>query len=78
MAKLTAKDRAALKPSQFGLPDKARTKKARKQPGNYPMPDEGHAISAVRLAKKHRKAGKLSKADYHRIRRKAHKILKKK
>ena len=60
MAKLTAKDRAALKPSQFGLPDKARTEKARKQPGNYPMPDEGHAISAVRLAKKHRKAGKLS------------------
>ena len=78
MAKLTAKDRAALKPSQFGLPDKARTRKARKQPGNYPMPDEGHAVSAVRLAKKHRKAGKLSKADYNRIRRKAHKILKKK
>ena len=77
MAKLTAKDRAALKPSQFGLPDKARTKKARKQPGNYPMPDEGHAISAVRLAKKHHKAGKLSKSDYQRIRRKAHKILKK-
>ena len=53
MAKLTAKDRAALKPSQFGLPEKARTRKARKQPGNHPMPDEGHAISAVRLAKKH-------------------------
>ena len=33
MAKLTAKKRAALKPSQFGLPDKARTEKARKQPG---------------------------------------------
>jgi hypothetical protein len=78
MAKLTAADRAKLKPSQFGLPDKARTKKARKEPGNYPMPDEGHAISAVRLAKKHRKAGKLSKDDYAKIRRKAHKILKKK
>ena len=77
MAKLSAKDRAALKPSQFGLPDKARTKKARKEPGNYPMPDEGHAVSAVRLAKKHRKAGKLSKSDYKKIRRKAHKILKK-
>ena len=46
MAKLTAKDRAALKPSQFGLPDKARTKKARKQPGNYPMPDKTHARNA--------------------------------
>jgi hypothetical protein len=77
MAKLTADERAALKPSQFGLPDKARTKKARKEPGNYPMPDEGHAVSAVRLAKKHRKAGKLSKSDYKKIRRKAHKILKK-
>jgi len=77
MAKLTAKKRAALKPSQFGLPDKARTEKARKRPGNYPMPDEGHAVSALRLAKKHHRAGKLSKADYRRIRRKAHKILKK-
>ena len=77
MAKLTADERAAFKPSQFGLPDKARTKKARKEPGNYPMPDEGHAVSAVRLAKKHRKAGKLSKSDYKKIRRKAHKILKK-
>jgi hypothetical protein len=42
------------------------------------MPDEGHAISAIRLAKKHRKAGKLSKADCNRIRRKSHRILKKK
>ena len=64
-----------MKPSQFGLPAKARTKKARKQPGNYPMPDDGHAVSALRLAKKHRKAGKLSAADYKKIRRKAHKIL---
>lgn len=77
MAKLTAKDRAALKPSQFGRPDKARTKKARKETGNYPMPDKGHAISAVRLAKKNRKDGKLSKSDYNKIRRKAHKMLKK-
>jgi hypothetical protein len=77
VAKLTANKRAALKPSQFGLPEKARTEKARKQPGNYPMPDRGHAISAVRLAKKHHKDGKLSSSDYKRIRRKAHKILKK-
>jgi hypothetical protein len=77
MAKLSAKDRAALKPSQFGLPDKARTKKARKETGNYPMPDKGHAVSAVRLAKKNRKDGNLSKSDYDKIRRKAHKILKK-
>lgn len=75
MATLSAKERAALKPSQFGLPDKARTKAARKQSGNYPMPDEGHAISAVRLAKQHHKGGKLSTSDYEKIRRKAHKIL---
>ena len=67
MAKLTAKKRAALKPSQFGLPEKARTKKARKEPGNYPMPDKGHAISAVRLAKKNHKDGNLSTKDYERI-----------
>ena len=39
------------------------------------MPDRGHAISAVRLAKKHHKSGKLSTSDYKRIRRKAHTIL---
>lgn len=77
MAKLTAKKRAALKPSQFGLPEKARTKKARKETGNYPMPDKGHAVDAVRLAKKNRKDGNLTKAEYKRIRRKAHKVLKK-
>jgi hypothetical protein len=41
------------------------------------MPDRGHAISAVQPGKKYHKAGKLSNADYTRIRRKAHKILKK-
>jgi hypothetical protein len=51
--------RAALKPSQFGLPDKARAKQARKETGNYLMPDKGHAISAIRLAKKNLKAGTL-------------------
>jgi hypothetical protein len=76
MAKLTAKDRAALKPSQFGLPEKARTKKARKETGSYPMPDRGHAISAVRLAKKNHKDGNLSAKDYKRIARKASRVLK--
>ena len=76
MAKLSAKKRAALKPSQFGLPEKARTEKARKESGNYPMPDKGHAVSAVRLAKKNRKDGNLTQSEYKRIRRKAHKLLK--
>ncbi len=77
MAKLTAKERAALKPSQFGLPERARTKKARKETGNYPMPDKGHAVSAVRLAKKNRNDGNLTKKQYAKIRRKAHKVLQK-
>ena len=76
MAKLSAKQREKLKPSQFGLPEKARTKKARRETGNYPMPDKGHAISAVRLAKKNHKDGNLSTKDYKRIARKASKILK--
>lgn len=77
MAKLTAKKRAALKPSQFGLPEKARTKKALKETGNYPIPDKGHAVSAIRLAKKNHKDGNLTKAQYRRIRRKSEKVLKK-
>ncbi len=76
MAKLSAQKRAALKPSQFGLPEKARTKQARQETGNYPMPDKGHAVSAVRLAKKNHKDGNLSTKDYERIARKASKILK--
>jgi hypothetical protein len=55
---VSAKKRAELKPSQFGLPD------------------QGHAISAVRLAKKNHKEGNLSAKDYKRISRKASKILK--
>ena len=77
MSELTEKDRAKLPSKEFGLPEKARTAEAKKQTGNYPMPDRGHAISAVRLAKKHHKIGKLSGDEYKRIRRKAHRILKK-
>ena len=77
MSKLSPKKRAALEPSQFGLPEKARTERARKEPGNYPMPDRGHAISAVRLAKKQHKDGNLSAKEYERICRKASTLLKK-
>jgi hypothetical protein len=51
MAKLTAKQRANLPPKAFGRPEKARSKKARKESGNSPMRDKDHAISALsRLA----------------------------
>ena len=77
MAKLTAKDRAKLPAKDFGLPEKARTADAKKETGNYPMPDRGHAISAKRLARKNRKDGNLTKAEFERIERKADKVLRK-
>ena len=46
MSELTEKDRAKLPSKEFGLPEKARTAEAKKQTGNYPMPDRNHAISA--------------------------------
>jgi hypothetical protein len=71
MAKLTAKQRAEVPAREFGLPEKARSSKAKKETGNYPMPDRGHAISAKRLSRKQRKAGNLTKDEFERINRKA-------
>ena len=78
MAELNAKQRARLPAKEFGLPEKARSADARKETGNYPMPDKGHAISAKRLSRKQRKDGNLTKDEFERINRKAHKILKSK
>jgi len=75
MAELTPKQRAALPSKDFGLPEKARTATTKKETGNYPMPDRGHAISAKRLSRKNRKDGNLSKDEFERINRKADKIL---
>ena len=75
MAKLKAKQRAALPTKDFGLPEKARSAEAKKQTGNYPMPDEGHAISAKRLSRKQREDGNLTKDEFDRINRKADRIL---
>jgi hypothetical protein len=75
MAKLTAKQRANLPARDFGLPEKARSDEARKEPGNYPIPDRGHAISAKRLSRKQRKAGNLTTDEFDRINRKADKTL---
>ena len=76
MAKLTAKQRETLPAKEFGLPEKARTSKAKKETGNYPMPDHGHAVSAKRLSRQQRKAGNLTKDEFDRINRKADKVLK--
>jgi hypothetical protein len=75
MSKLTPKQRANLPARDFGLPEKARSGKAKKETGNYPIPDKGHAISAKRFSRKQRKAGNLTKDEFDRINRKADKIL---
>lgn len=75
MSKLTPTQRAKLPAKKFGLPEKARTPEARKETGNYPIPDRGHAISAKRLAAKNRKEGNLTKDEFERIERKADKVL---
>jgi hypothetical protein len=76
VAKLSAKQRARLPSKEFGLPEKARSVEAKKETGNYPMPDEGHAISAKRLSRKQREDGNLTKDEFERINRKADKVLK--
>jgi hypothetical protein len=75
MAKLTAKQRAEVPTRDFGLPERARSSAAKKETGNYPIPDRGHAISAKRLSRKQRKAGNLTKDEFERINRKADKRL---
>lgn len=75
MAKLTSKQRANLPARDFGLPEKARSDEARKETGNYPIPDKGHAISAKRLSGKQRKLGNLTADEFERINRKADKVL---
>jgi len=75
MAKLTAKERAELPARDFGLPEKAGSADAKKETGNYPMPDEGHAISAKRLSRMQRDSGHLTGDEFDRINRKADKIL---
>lgn len=63
MAKLTEKQRENLPSKDFGLPERARTKAQKRKTGNYPMPDRGHAISALRLAERQYEAGNLTKDE---------------
>jgi hypothetical protein len=75
VAKLKANERAELPAKDFGLPEKARSAEAKKETGNYPMPDEGHAISAKRLSRMQLEEGNLTKDEFDRINRKADGIL---
>ena len=76
MAKLSETQRAKLPAKKFGLPEKARSADAKKETGNYPIPDKGHAVSAKGRARKQRKDGNLTKDEFERINRKADKVLK--
>ena len=78
MSTLSAKQRAKLRPKDFGLPEKARTDKARRQSGNDPIPDKDHAISALTRSEREYERGNLTRAEFERIQRKAKKKLGKK
>ena len=78
MSKLSAKQRENLPATAFGLPEKARTKTARRESGSYPIPDRGHAISAIRRSSVEFERGNLTKDEFDRINRKAGKVLRKK
>jgi hypothetical protein len=75
MADLTAKKREKLPSRDFGLPEKARTKDAKKESGNYPMPDKAHARNAKARAAQQQHAGNLTKKQRERIDRKADKVV---
>lgn len=75
MAELSTKKRAKLPASKFGLPEKARSTEAKKETGNYPMPDKKHARNAKARAAQQYKAGNLTKTQLEKINRKADKIL---
>ena len=75
MAELSAKKREKLPAKDFGLPEKARTEDAKKESGNYPMPDKAHARNAKARASQQQNKGNLSKSDEEKIDRKADRIL---
>ena len=76
MADLRSRRRARIPTRRFGLPERARTSGAKKESGNYPMPDRRHAANAKARAKQQLKRRRLSRAKYDRIVAKANRILK--
>jgi hypothetical protein len=49
----------------------------KRESGNEPMPDRGHAISALRRAERQRELGNLAHDEFERIDRKARRKLRK-
>jgi hypothetical protein len=77
LAELRSKKRARVPTKKFGLPERARSSDAKKESGNYPMPDRRHAANGKARAKQQLERKKLSRAQYDRIVSKADRILKK-
>jgi hypothetical protein len=77
MADLGSKKREKLPAKDFGLPERAKTPEAKKESGNYPMPDAAHAKNAKARAAQQRKAGNLGKSEAERVERKANQVIEK-
>jgi hypothetical protein len=75
MGEMRSKSRAHVSRRKFGLPEKAQSPEAKKESGNYPMPDRTHAANAKGRAKQQLKKGNLTKDQYEKIVRKADRIL---
>jgi hypothetical protein len=77
MADLSSKKREKLPAKDFGLPERAKTPEAKKESGNYPMPDAAHAKNAKARAAQQKKAGNLSKSESERVQKKADRVIEK-
>lgn len=75
MATLTTAQRKRMRPSQFGLPERARTPAERAKSGNYPEPDKAHAADAKSRADAAYREGRISRAERDRIVAKANAVL---
>ena len=75
MPELSARKRASMPSKDFGLPEKARTTKQKKESGNYPMPDKAHARNAKARAEQQYERGNLTEEELERIDRKADRKL---
>ena len=75
MSTLSEKERAKIPTEGVRSAREGTLREAKKETGNYPMPDKGHAVSAKSRAKQQRKKGNLTKDEFDRINRKADKII---
>lgn len=65
MAELSTKSRNSLSRAMFGLPAERK----------YPMPDKAHARNAKARASEEFRAGRLTRAEFHRINTMADRVL---